>query len=238
METTHWCFFDVIFGSPFFKTICLKTIFIATFSVSIILWLLHKFSNICKSGEGWYGRPKSCYKKKTIHVVTGISFAVVFGLLVFGDWVHLRLRSIRQSEFRFWNPESQGKSSLGTRLKSVHRVDFNQEIQIRISWISWLLLFTVRLGKSEKGFTKLFSCIAVFFLLIMRVCSRPFLVSWQFFKSFFGFLNRTVERKSRNKYPIGQEREPGNEVDAPWVQSQLPIGHSSEFQKPSLSNWG
>ena len=58
METPHWCCFDVIFGSPF------QTIFIATFSISIILWLLHKFSNICKSEEGWYGQPKYCYKKQ------------------------------------------------------------------------------------------------------------------------------------------------------------------------------
>ena len=30
--------------------------------------LLHKFSNICKPEEGWYGQAKYCYKK-TIHVV-------------------------------------------------------------------------------------------------------------------------------------------------------------------------
>ena len=42
-----------------------------------------KFSNICKPEEGWYGQPKYCYEK-TIHVVL-ISFAVVFGLLVFGS---------------------------------------------------------------------------------------------------------------------------------------------------------
>ena len=41
-----------------------------TFSIYIILWLLHKFSNICKPEEGWYGQPKYCLtKKKTIHVV-------------------------------------------------------------------------------------------------------------------------------------------------------------------------
>ena len=38
--------------------------FIATFSMYIILWLLHKFSNICKPEEGWYGQPKYCYKKQ------------------------------------------------------------------------------------------------------------------------------------------------------------------------------
>jgi len=40
------------------------------------------YTNICKPKEGWYGQPKYCYEK-TIHVVL-ISFAVVFGLLVFG----------------------------------------------------------------------------------------------------------------------------------------------------------
>ena len=47
----------VISASPFY------TVFIATFSVYIILWLLHKFSNICKPEEAWYGQPKYCYKK-------------------------------------------------------------------------------------------------------------------------------------------------------------------------------
>ena len=38
--------------------------FIATFSIYIVLWLLHKFSNICKPEEGWYGQPRYCYKKQ------------------------------------------------------------------------------------------------------------------------------------------------------------------------------
>ena len=33
-----------------------------------LLWFLHKFSNIRKPEEAWYGQPKYCYKK-TIHVV-------------------------------------------------------------------------------------------------------------------------------------------------------------------------
>ena len=37
---------------------------IATFSIYIILWLPHKFSNICKPEEGWSGQPKYCYKKQ------------------------------------------------------------------------------------------------------------------------------------------------------------------------------
>ena len=35
-----------------------------TVSIYILLWLLHKFSNICKPDEGCYGQPKYCFKKK------------------------------------------------------------------------------------------------------------------------------------------------------------------------------
>ena len=35
-----------------------------------IVWFLHKFSNICKPEEGWYGQPKYCHEK-AIHVVLG-----------------------------------------------------------------------------------------------------------------------------------------------------------------------
>ena len=48
--------------------VCRIVGFIATFSIYIILWLLHKFSNICKPEEGWYGQPKYCYRKQ-LHVV-------------------------------------------------------------------------------------------------------------------------------------------------------------------------
>ena len=44
-------------------------------------------------------------------------------------------------------------------------------------------LFDRSIGKSEKGFAKLFSWTAVLFLLIMRARTRPL----------FGFLNRTVK---------------------------------------------
>ena len=47
------------------------------------VWLLHKFSNICKSEEGWYGQPKYCYKKQ--YTLFSISIAVVFGRLVLGS---------------------------------------------------------------------------------------------------------------------------------------------------------
>ena len=47
------------------------------------VWLLHKFSNICKSEEGWYGQPIYCYKKQ--YTLFSISIAVVFGCLVLGS---------------------------------------------------------------------------------------------------------------------------------------------------------
>ena len=47
------------------------------------VWLLHKFSNICKSEEGWYGQLKYCYKKQ--YTLFSISIAVFFGLLVLGS---------------------------------------------------------------------------------------------------------------------------------------------------------
>ena len=52
----------------YFQFLCFTSFpplpFIATFSIYIILWLLHKFSIICKPEEGWYGQPKYCYKKQ------------------------------------------------------------------------------------------------------------------------------------------------------------------------------
>ena len=64
------------------------------------------------------------------------SFAVFFQLL--------RLRSIGKFGFRFWNPDfgfcnrTRNPKTDFTSEKSVLRVDFNWEIQIRISWISFL----------------------------------------------------------------------------------------------------
>ena len=42
--------------------------FLLRHSPSIILRLLHKFSNICKPEEGWHGQPNYCYVK-TIDIV-------------------------------------------------------------------------------------------------------------------------------------------------------------------------
>ena len=60
-------FFHILSIFPF-QFLCFTSFpplpFIATLSIYIILWLLHKFSNICKPEEGWYGQPKYCYKKQ------------------------------------------------------------------------------------------------------------------------------------------------------------------------------
>ena len=51
-------------------------------TIILIQLLISNNSDICKPEEGWYGQqPKYCYEK-IIHVVL-ISFAVVFGFLVF-----------------------------------------------------------------------------------------------------------------------------------------------------------
>ena len=50
---------------------CFKSLLV---SIYIILWLLHKFSNICKPEEGWYSQPKYCYKKQ--YTLLWINFAV------------------------------------------------------------------------------------------------------------------------------------------------------------------
>ena len=87
------------------------------------------------------------------------------------------LRSIGKSGFRVWNPDygfcsrTRNPKTDFTSEKSVLRVDFNQEIQIRISWISF---FTVRLGNPWKNLQNYSdSWTAVFFLLIMRAREIP-----------------------------------------------------------------
>ena len=61
------------------------------------------------------------------------------------------------------------------------------------------LPFFCSTGKSEKRFAKLFSWTSVFFLLIMHARARPLFLR-TVCQSFFGFPNRTVQRKSINRY--------------------------------------
>ena len=56
--------------------------FNATFSIYIILWLPHKFSNICKPEEGWYGQPKYCYKNNTRCFKSALQQSLDFSFLV------------------------------------------------------------------------------------------------------------------------------------------------------------
>ena len=102
-----------------------------------------------------------------------------------GRWkVHkyLGLRSIGKSGFRFWNrtrnPSSEWisikKSKSGFRWFPFHR----------------------SIGKSEKGFEKLFSWTAVFFLLIMRARARPL-----FLRTVFQIVFRISQSNGENENP-------------------------------------
>ena len=68
-ELLYYCIIEfVFFLSSFcvvrhFRLSLLNNLY-ATFTTYIILWLLHKFSNIGKPEEGRYGQPKYCYKKQ------------------------------------------------------------------------------------------------------------------------------------------------------------------------------
>ena len=118
------------------------------------------------------------------------SFAFFFQLL--------RLRSIGKSGFRFWNPDfgfcnrTRNPKTDFTSEKSVLRVDFNWEIQIRIHGFP----FYRSIGKSEKRFAKLFSWTALFFLLIMRVRARPL-----FLRTVFQILLRISQTNGKNENP-------------------------------------
>ena len=46
------------------------------------VWLLHKFSNICKSEEGWYGQLKYCYKNNTRCFQSALLYSLDFSFLV------------------------------------------------------------------------------------------------------------------------------------------------------------
>ena len=94
-------------------------IFIVTFSIYIILWLLHKFSNICKPEEGWYGQPKYCYEK-TIHVVLN---QLCSSLWTSRSWfIHtvVIMSHLRPLGFFSW--------SRGTRLNASH---YNYHVRIK-----------------------------------------------------------------------------------------------------------
>ena len=115
---------------------------------------------------------------------------------------NIRLPSIGKLGFRFWNPDfrfcnrTRNPFSDFTFEKSVLMVDFNLEIQIRISWISSLPFdweIRKRICKTVLVKSGLFS-------LIMRACARLLFLRTVSFKSLFGFSNRTVKRKSKNRF--------------------------------------
>ena len=103
---------------------------------------------------------------------------------------NVRLPSIGKPGVRFWILQSNAKFVF------VLRVDFNLEIQIRISWISSLPFdweIRKRICKTVLVKSGLFS-------LIMRACARLLFLRTVSFKSLFGFSNRTVKRKSKNRF--------------------------------------
>ena len=103
---------------------------------------------------------------------------------------NIRLPSIGKPGVRFWILQSNAKFVF------VLRVDFNLEIQIRISWISSLPFdweIRKRICKTVLVKRGLFS-------LIMRARARPLFLRTVSFKSLFAFPNRTVNRKSKIRF--------------------------------------
>ena len=116
---------------------------------------------------------------------------------------NIRLPSIGKPGFRFWNPDfrfcnrTRSPVSDFTFEKSVLRVDFNLEIQIRISWIS-----SLPFDWEIQNWNDLQNCSREqrSFLLTMRARARPLFLRTVCFKSLFGFPNWTVKRKSKNRF--------------------------------------
>ena len=109
---------------------------------------------------------------------------------------HPGLRSIGKSGFRFWNPDFGFAIEREIRKRiSPPRNPSLGRISIRKSKSGFHgFPFYRSIGKSEKGFAKLFSWTAVFFLLIMRARARPLFLR-TLFQILFGFPNRTVKMK-------------------------------------------
>ena len=115
---------------------------------------------------------------------------------------NIRLPSIGKPGFRFWNPDfgfcnrRRNPFSDFTFEKSVLRIDFNVEIQIRISWIS-----SLPFDREIRNWKDLQNCSRQerSFSLIMRARARPLFFRTVSFKSLFGFPTRTVKRKSEKQ---------------------------------------
>ena len=108
------------------------------------------------------------------------------------------MRSIAKSGFRFSKSikirisQSNAKSENGFHLREIRP---QGGFQLRNPNPDFLdFPFCRSIGKSEKGFAKLFSWTAVFFLLIMRVHARPLFLR-TVFQILFRISNRTVKRK-------------------------------------------
>ena len=113
-------------------------------------------------------------------------------------WGTFRLRSIGEFGFRFWNPDfgfcnrTRNPKTDFTSEKSVPRVDSIKKSKSRFHGFP----FYRSIGKSEKGFAKLFSWTAVFFLLIMRAHARPL-----FLRTVFQILFRISQSNGKKENP-------------------------------------
>ena len=106
-------------------------------------------------------------------------------------WANIWLSSIGKPGFRFWNPDfgfcnrTRNPFSDFTRNPNPDFMDF---------------LLTVRLGNPKKDLQNCSRQERSFFLLIMHARARPLFLRTVSFKSLSGFPNRTVKRKSKNRF--------------------------------------
>ena len=108
------------------------------------------------------------------------------------------MRSIGKSGFRFsnLNPDFPIKREIRKRI-SPPRNPSSGWISIKKSKSGFFgFPFYLSIGKSEKGFAKLFSLTAVFFLLIMRARARPL-----FLRTVFQILFRISQSNGKNENP-------------------------------------
>ena len=110
--------------------------------------------------------------------------------------LHTRVRFDFETQITSFAVERKNRKTDFIFQKFVLRVDFNLEIQIRISWI-YSLPFDWEI---RKRICKTVLVKSGLFSLIMRACVRLLFLTTVSFKSLFGFSNRTVKRKSKNRF--------------------------------------
>ena len=131
------------------------------------------------------------WRKTALNTVTNVcrgdGYAKMAHNLLRKSERHFGLRSIGKSGFRICNRTRNAKTDF-TSEKSVLRVDFNWEIQLRISWISFLP-FDWEIRKRIRK-TVLVNC-GLRFASYACACKTA-VPKDSFSNPFFGFPNRTV----------------------------------------------